>query len=137
MNDPHVIALNYRIDHSDAIDYGAAKPIERDEPGFRLTVEDDKVRFELKQHYATEDHAREALSDYIRLWEFDTTLRFSNPDAFRLEFEKAEIIDRNPTIGAVRLSAKFEIQAIGSSRVTLGVPQVPFAAIKHRAQSRR
>lgn len=27
MNDPHVVALNYRITHSDSIDYSEAEPL--------------------------------------------------------------------------------------------------------------
>ena len=45
MNDPHVVALNYVIRHNDSIDYSQAEPLCRDEPGFRLTVENKKVRF--------------------------------------------------------------------------------------------
>ena len=111
MNDPHVVALNYRVDHGATIDYSRAEPLEREEPGFRVTVRDRKVRFELKEHYATEEQAREAIAEYIRVWEFDATLKHGNSESFRLVFETPEIIDRRPTPGrtsmAGRLTAEF------------------------------
>ena len=106
MNDPHVVALNYRIDHGDTIDYSRAEPLDREEPGFRLTVEDGKVRFELKEHYATEEQAREAVAEYIRVWEFDATLEYGSSDSFRLAFDNPEIVDRKPTPGQIDVVAR-------------------------------
>lgn len=126
MNDPHVVALHYRIDHGDTIDYSEAEPLNREESGFRLNVEDRKVKFELKEHFATEEQAREAVAEYIRVWEFDATLKYGNPDSFRLVFEKAEIIDRNPTPGEIRISGKLEVQvAMGSATLTTVVRKYP------------
>ncbi|MDE2724179.1 MAG: hypothetical protein OXI59_12460 [Gemmatimonadota bacterium] len=106
MNDPHVVALIYRINHGDKIDYSKAERLERDEPEFHLTVEDKNVRFEFKEHFTTEEQAREAIGNYIRMWEFDATLQFGIPDSFRLEFVEAEVIDRNPPNG-ISMSATF------------------------------
>ena len=54
MNDPHVDALVFRIEHGPALAYSDdAPPIDREEPGFRVTLKDGTVRFELKEHYAT------------------------------------------------------------------------------------
>ncbi len=125
MNDPHVKALIYRINHGDTIDYSKAERLERDEPEFRLTVEDRNARFEFKEHFGTEERAREAIGHYIRNWEFDATLKFGRPDSFRLEFVKAEIIDRNPLPGSVRVAGKLEIRGFGSSKLTLSVSEYP------------
>ncbi len=125
MNDPHVVALNYRIEHGDSIDYSEAEPLQVEEPKFRLRVDDKKVRFEFKQHYATEDEAKGCIADYIRRWEFDATLRRGNSDSFRLEFEKADIIDLKPAPGAVRLSAHSRIQIGISTKPTLVVAAYP------------
>ena len=125
MNDPHVVALNYCINYGDTIDYSRAKCLELDNSGFRLTVEDKKARFELKEHYATEEQARAALADYIHVWEFDATLRYGNPDSFGLEFGKAEIINRNPT------PREFNSRATA----TVG-PQVIFTTVRHSTQFR-
>ena len=120
MNDPHVVALNYRIDHGDTIDYSRAEPLEREEPDFRVTVRDRKVRFELKEHYATEEQAREAIAEYIRVWEFDATLKYGNSGSFRLAFETPEVIDRKPTPGRISLVAR-GAAAFASLEVSLQV----------------
>ena len=39
MNDPHVVALHYRINHGPTIDYSEAETPDREESRFRLTVE--------------------------------------------------------------------------------------------------
>ncbi len=122
MNDPHVVALNYRIDHGDTIDYSHAEPLEREEPGFRVTVKDRKVRFELKEHYATEEQAREAIAEYIRVWEFDATLKHCNFEAFRLVFETPEIVDRKPTPGRISLVAR---GAAGFASLSVSVQERP------------
>ena len=126
MNDPHVVALNYVVRHNDSIDYSKAVPLRRDEPGFRLTVENKKARFEFKEHHASEEQAKDALEKYIRVWQFDAALKYGNPDAFRLVFEKAEIVDRNPTPGEVRLSGKLTVTAaLGTARLTTEVRNYP------------
>ena len=105
MNDPHVVALIYRIRHGDSIDYSDARPLDVEAPAFRLTVRDGQARFEFKVHYATPERAREEIADYIRLWVFDATLDRDDPDAFGLEFERAQVIDRKPTPGTLRLDS--------------------------------
>ena len=121
MNDPHVVALRFRIKHSESIDYSEAEPLSIEEADFRVDVEERRVRFEFKKHFTTEQEAREAIADYIQPRQIDASLRRGNADAFKLEFDKAEIVDRNPTPGAVRLSASFEAQVTGSARLTLRV----------------
>ena len=102
MNDPHVVALLYRVKHSESIDYSEAQPLVLDKPAFLLEVKDNQARFELKEHYATEGEAREAIEEYIRAWEFHACLE-NGPDAFGLKFQKAEILDRNPTPGVLSI----------------------------------
>ena len=95
MNDPHVVALWYRVEHGNSVDYREAKPLIRKEPAFRVEIKDNQARFELKGHYATEEDARNAIKDYIDDWGFDACLEYS-PDYFHLKFDSAEIVDRNP-----------------------------------------
>lgn len=125
MNDPHVKALIYHINHGDTIDYSKAERFEREEPEFRLTVEDRNVRFEFKKHFGTEEQAREAIGKYIRNWEFDATLKYGYPESFRLEFVKSEIIDRNPLPGRVRIGGIIEIGGLGSSKLIVSVSEYP------------
>ena len=74
MNDPHVVALIYGIEHRASVDYEEAESFVCEEPAFRLEVKDKKTRFELKDHYAEESAARESIEEYIRVWEFDVCL---------------------------------------------------------------
>ena len=53
MNDPHVVALIYRVEHGNSVDYREAQPLIREEQAFRVAVKDNQVRFELKDHYGT------------------------------------------------------------------------------------
>ena len=111
MNDPHVVALRYRVHHHDRVDYSRAEPLAFDTPEFLVEVKDQKARFQLKQHYATEEDARRVVEPFIQNWEFVSSLS-RDPDCFRLEFEGAEIIDRRPNSGVVHgkgMHATFKI----------------------------
>ena len=103
MNDPHIVSLLYRVCHNESVDYSEAKPLVLDQPSFRVEVKDRKARFELKQHYATEEEARKLVDPFVRNWEFDASLR-QVPGFFRLEFDRVEIVDRKPTKGIVDVS---------------------------------
>ena len=108
MNDPHVDALVFRIEHGPALAYSDdAPPIDREESGFRVTLKDGTVRFELKEHYATKEEALERVRPYVRSWEMDAGLD-RRPGDFRLEFQEAVVIDRRPpapTPGTISVSA--------------------------------
>ena len=100
MNDPHVVALEYRIEHGpDVIDWSLAASLDKEEDRFRVQAENGRVRFELKEHYPSEKEARSAVeADYIPNWEFVAGLA-RGPHAFTLRFDRSEIVDRNPPPG--------------------------------------
>ena len=100
MNDPHVVALHFRVHHHDRVDYSRAGPLAFDTPEFLVEVKEQKARFDFKRHYTTEEDARRIVEPFIQNWEFDASLG-RDPDCFRLEFEKAEIIDRRPSPSVV------------------------------------
>ncbi len=110
MNDPHVDALLFRIEHGPGVRYSDdAPPIKHEEPAFRVTLKDRTVRFELKEHYATKGEALEKVGPYVRNWEMDAGLN-GRPGNFRLEFQEAEVIDRSPpppTPGTFNFAATF------------------------------
>ena len=97
MNDPHVVALLYRVEHGQSVDYREALSSCHEEMGFRVKIADEKARFEFKDHNATEDAARRAIEGYIRAWEFIACLE-NGPDSFTLNFEMAQIEDRKPPL---------------------------------------
>ena len=100
---PHVVALIYRVEHGDAVDYSRAEPLVREEPAFRLEVKEKQARFELREQYATVAEVRQAIQTCIDKWQFDAGLE-RGPEFFGLQFDTAEIKERNPTPGEMRLS---------------------------------
>ena len=132
MNDPHVVALFYNIDHGNSVNCDKAEPLVVEEKAFRLKVKDKKASFFLKDHYAEEAEARESIEEYIRNWEFAACLQ-GGPDSFRLNYERPEIVDRNPQTpppGAVELYLTPVIFppasiAVSVSRVATSYPSPP------------
>lgn len=111
MNDPHVVALNYRIEHHSSVDYEGASPLAHSEDAFEIRVESDNVRFEMKRHYATQSDALESVEGYIRAWELLAALQYG-PNEFNLVFDRAEIEDRDPTPGDVHAIARTDHERI-------------------------
>ena len=105
MNAPHVVALNYRIEHHSSVDYDEATPLDHSEDAFEVHVERNNVRFAMKRHYATKSEALEAVEGYILAWEHLAALQYG-PNEFKLLFDGAEIEDRDPTPGVVYAIAK-------------------------------
>ena len=103
MNDPHVVALFYRIEHGETISYSQTLPLERVESAFTVTVKDKQVRFDLTTPCATEKAARKCIEKYVSDWELHTQFE-RDPDAFSLKFVRAEW---EPGPQPVRLSATF------------------------------
>ena len=90
MNDPTVVALIYRIEHGESVDYSEAKPLRRKSLAFGSRSRTGKARFEFKGHHATEQAARQAIEGYIREWEFTAGLQRGR-NCFRLRFVRSEI----------------------------------------------
>lgn len=125
MNDPHVEVLLYRVIHGKSHDYSKAERLRIDEPGFQVLVQEE-VRFDFKDHYATEKEARKAVEDYIHNWEFDACLK-GGDDCFKLEFIEAVRVDRQPTPGVISVDAAPTGFKISSSiaEVTVGHHKYP------------
>ena len=104
MNDPHVEALVYVVQHDAGVSYERATRLEVERQGFCLIVEDERARFEMKEHYPTEEEARAAVQPSIDRWEFEEKLRIG-PGQFALRFDHSEIEDRQPTPGVIAVSA--------------------------------
>ena len=90
MNDPHVVALFYNIEHSASVVYREAEPREYEAANFSVRIENKKVCFTMKAHYATREEAKEAVREYIDNWEFTAGLRRGS-DMFKLVYWNVEI----------------------------------------------
>ena len=104
MNDPHVDALIYNIEHDESSDYSLAKTVETEHTSFRLRLEGNEARFELKEHYPTRHEAQQAIQPFIQQWELRASLK-SGPGTFTLKFKRSEMVDRRPTPGVISVSA--------------------------------
>ena len=103
MNDPHVVALIYDIEHDSTIDYSRAPSLTKEVDEFTVKICEGQVRLEPKDHYASVAEALIPAGDFVRNWELDVVLR-TQPGQFNLVFNRPEIIDRNPTPGIARVS---------------------------------
>ena len=95
MNDAHVKAIHYFIEHDDSVDYRDVAPLVYEDDLFRVKAENVVVVFEPKNHYATEEEARSAVEGLVRRWEFEAALRVGSA-RFKLIYARVDIIDRNP-----------------------------------------
>ena len=117
MNDPHVKAIHYLIDHDDSVDYRDVPPLAFDDDQFRVRAEMLEVIFEPKGHYATAEQARNAVEGLVRRWEFVAALRARSSE-FRLVYAGADVIDRNPP------PAPPGVVNLGPVTIRAGVPKV-------------
>lgn len=98
MNDPHVVALIYRVKHSEGTNFDEAKPLEFETSQFSVRLENGTARFALKEDYSDVTEARSSIEPSIHMWEMWDSL---NPElsGFGLEYSTSEIVDRNPPLG--------------------------------------
>ena len=132
MNDPHVVALIYDVEHEESVDYGSAETVEEERSTFRLTLQDGEARFELKEDYASPQQARKAIQPFIEQWELRTSLAYG-PGNFALRFKRPEMIDRDPEPGVISVSADpahFNV-AVSIARVTVS-RQYPRPPVERR-----
>jgi hypothetical protein len=107
MNDPHVGSLFYRIKHDDGVDYAKAPPLEHCEPGFSIRIENGQAQIDMTHHYATVQDARATVETFLRAWELTTALKVG-PGEWQFIYDRANVIDRNPTLGAIEAAAVLE-----------------------------
>jgi hypothetical protein len=113
MNDPHVEALIYHIEHAEDVTFDRAQPVELERPEFTGRIADGTARFAFKVHYSNVKEARAAIEPFIRVWETWDALR-PELSGFRLIYSTSDVVDRNRPpgnyasleLGPVRISAK-------------------------------
>ena len=128
MNDPHVESIHYFIAHDDSVNYSNTNPLEYEDDMFHIQAAKDQVRFEPKNHYATEEDAKRAVEGRARRWEFEAALSQSSTQ-FKLVYAGVEIIDLNPPAppeGVSLISATFRSPpATMQVRITKRVTEYP------------
>ena len=96
MNDPHVTALHYRVEHDDSVVYDNAVPLDYEDDHVEVHLEKRQLTLRPKEHYASAKEARESLEWFIRHWEFEAAVD-AGTRQFELKYMDADICDRNPT----------------------------------------
>jgi len=120
MRDPHVVALRYRLVPTETISFDQPPTVERDTEAFQIRLADNIVTFEMLEHHASEESARERVEPYLRAWEILDALDKGRPE-MSFEFEWADVIDRDPLppgVGQV-IHAKAAMAAAGALDATL------------------
>jgi hypothetical protein len=98
MNDPHVVALTYRITHSEHVDFKKAPRCQAGTNAFCVVVDAGRVGVEMIEHFGTVQEARNVVEPFLRAWELAADLK--HPEArFRFVYERPEVIDRDPHTG--------------------------------------
>ena len=95
MNDPHVTALHFWVEHDDSVDYDNADPLDHEDELVKAHLEKRELTLHPKEHYSSAQEARGALEGFIRNWEFDAAVEAGSRQ-FELKYMDADIIDRNP-----------------------------------------
>lgn len=96
MNDPHVVALIYKIVHGPDTHYDNPTPVEYEAKDFSVKIENEIVRFEMKNHCTNKEEAQNFLDEYIQAWEVSAGFDLG-PSAFNLKYDGIEIVDRKST----------------------------------------
>jgi len=95
MRDPHVVALNYRLETGPQLTVDHPPPVERELDSFIVWLDHGRVRVEMKDHFATVVAARLEVEPFLRSWEIKAALRYG-PDAITFAFDGPEVVDRDP-----------------------------------------
>jgi hypothetical protein len=126
MNDPHVEALLYQVTHGESVDYTKAAILEHRAPDFVVRLEQLRARVELIAHFATIAEAREAVEPFLQAWELAAALAHKNPDELRFVYDRADVIDRNPTPGHIVLTESARITiSTGTATLIVGRAHYP------------
>src|SRR5437773_5847513 len=124
MNDPHVVALIYRLKHAESVNYDKAPALEHETDTFVVRISQREARFEMKEHFASDESARQAVQPFIRAWELSASLERGSAE-FELVFQSAEIEDRKPQPGAVLNASSGTVVTAGQT-VSLVVSRTRF-----------
>jgi hypothetical protein len=117
MNDPHVVALYYKVLIHPGVDFAEAPPLLQSEPEFDVLLKVDGAKFTMRRHFATEQDALEVVRQYVGDWNIWTGLELL-PISFSLEYSHSETVDLSPTPGVLH-----------ATNLTIGSPETGWPAL--------
>ena len=95
---PRVLALHYRVVNNHDVIYRTAERSVHRRDELDVVMDAGRVVFEFHDHYPSEESARAGVRDFIDEWKFQADLAIG-ARKFRLEFVRAEIVDRHLVLG--------------------------------------
>jgi hypothetical protein len=95
MQDPHVVAVHYRVEADETVTYDNPPPVEWSTAVFDMRLADGKATFTLKEHYASEQAARDRIEQFLRAWDLWMQLERGSTE-IRFVFEQVDLVDRDP-----------------------------------------
>jgi hypothetical protein len=99
LNDPHVVSLTYRIQHSETVDFDKAAPLPLVDRGvFRISIDSYEAKIEMIDHFVSVEEARQVVEPYLSAWELQADLAHW-AERFRFVFDRAHVIDQSPREG--------------------------------------
>ena len=125
MRDPHVVSLIYNVTLEDGISFQSPPILQFENDLFSFHLEDNVLTIRPKFHYASQEEARKEITPVLRAWQLDDALRMGKL-TFRFEYEKPEIVDRNPPLpgeSQAILVGTSELVAV-ADKVTVVVPRL-------------
>jgi hypothetical protein len=134
MNDPHVVKLFYRVVAKENADYSKAPALFDETENFRMVLNSKTAVFEMKKHFPTVEDAIIVVDDYLSRWNVLIDIEHS-PDELRLKFERADVVDRSPSMNSSQTgTANIIIPAVSTlaCTLTLCVHRVKFPNLPRR-----
>jgi hypothetical protein len=127
MNDPHVVALKYRLIKFDSLEFNNPPDVEVNTPDFQGHLSNDLLTLEPKQHYSSEAEVRPLADALVRSWQIDAGLKYGRPD-FLFRFEGSQMLDRQPPPNAqvLQISGHFHMTGdLHLKRAYAAYPNLP------------
>lgn len=106
MQDPHVVALNYRLEPIVGVTYESPPDVRVRQPAFEGTLADGRFVARMTQHFPSETDARLPVDAFLRAWEIYSGVQLGRIEA-HFRFERSEIVDRAPPVpGVIRANIR-------------------------------
>ncbi len=120
MNDPHVASLQYRAiveppyEFQDPPDLGIASP------DFEGTLSNGLLTLKHKSHFSTEAEVKPIADNFVLAWQIDAGLCRNQP-WLNFSFVRSDIVDGQPTPGAIHASIVENTAIVTSVAMTVGM----------------
>jgi hypothetical protein len=120
MNDPHVVALHYKLVLGESVQFSPpTEPLEFEMADFHCMLRDTHLRLEPREHYKSRDAAKGVVDPLIQAWALEAAVRLNVP-TLRIEYERTELVDRAPGPGMTSLYLEATVRVTASASATGG-----------------